>query len=407
MGHNREQLQGEIQHAQKGLNDAFEQGKTWQTPVGSYFTANPLGRTGKTAYVYPGAYSAYLGLGRTLTRLFPQLWDSSIYMSLKNHYALVAHLLYPRGIQAFSQRQLESLEQKLIDNPLDMLETEIGYAGLMTTVVKDYFQIPCQIALGYSLGEISMMYGQQVWRNFDEAGDVLRSSALFRDRIIGQKVAVRQFWHLPEEDSGEFWSTYLLIADLKQVQERVAKEPRVYLTQINTPKEMVIAGDPQACSRVIDQVQGAAFRAPYNHVIHCQAIASEYSELARLNTHQSRPIPETKFYSAAKYAPISLESEAIGQNIARNLCHQLDFPRLIERTYEDGARIFLEVGAGSNCSRWIGEILKQKEHVTIVFNRRGVAEHTSILQGLAKLISHRVSVNLSPPVSLIKRAIEH
>ncbi|NEP27549.1 hypothetical protein, partial [Moorena sp. SIO3I6] len=183
---------------------------------------------------------------------------------------------------------------------------------------------------------------------------------------------------------------------VSQVVEYLKHENRVYLTHINTPKEVVIAGDPQACRRMIDTLKCDAFRAPADDVLHCDAMASEYDELARLTSLPIGSQPETIFYSAADYKPITLESHAIGHAIAKGLCQPLDFPRLINQVYDNGAKIFVEVGAGSTCSRWIRENLKDKEHVTVSLNKRGSNDHTSIVKALAKLVSHQVSLDLSP-----------
>ncbi len=134
-------------------------------------------------------------------------------------------------------------------------------------------------------------------------------------------------------------------------------------------------------------------------------MASEYDELVRICTLPIQQIPETVFYSTANYEPIAINSHAIGQSIARGLCQQLDFPRLINRVHADGARIFVEAGAGSTCSRWIKETLKEQEHITIPLNQRGVTDHKSIVKALAKLVSHRVAVDLSPLYNSEKIAI--
>ena len=73
----------------------------------------------------------------------------------------------------------------------------------------------------------------------------------------------------------------------------------------------------------------------------------------------------------------------------------LDFPRLVNQAYSDGARIFIELGAGSNCSRWVDESLKDKPHASFSINRKGLDDHSAVLQLLSKLISHHVQVNLS------------
>ncbi len=399
LGRNKDELMREIKRAFTGVANAFDTGKDWQTPVGSYFTAKPQGKRGTIAFVYPGAFNSYIGLGRNIFRLFPKVYDDA-----DNHVANIGPILrekviYPRSLNSLSRRQLEILEEQLIEDALAMLESGMGFASLFTAMMRDYFQLQPHCTFGYSLGEISMMCAQDVWTDYDKGSYTLNSSPLFCTRLSGPKTAVREYWGLPPEQNLEdenFWSTYILIAPVSQVRECLKHETRVYLTHINTPNEVAIAGDTQACQRVIETLKCDAFRAPSDHVIHCDAMRSEYDELVKLNILPLKKIPETVFYSAAEYKPITLDSNSIGHSIAKGICQPLDFPRLINQVYEDGARIFVEAGAGSTCSRWIGETLKQKEHVTVSLNKRGVDDHTSIIKALAKLLSHRVSLDLSP-----------
>lgn len=398
LGHNKDELLREIQRALKGVANAFDKGEDWQTPVGSYFTAKPLGKQGASAYVYPGAFNSYIGLGRDIFRLFPQLYDRADSRVDNIGLVLREKLLYPRSLHPLSRRQLESLEQQLINDPLTLFESGMGFAGLFTMIMRDCFKIQPKYTFGYSLGEISMMCAQGVWTSFNQGSDALNASSLFGTRLCGPKNAAREYWGLPQGDESEdFWSTYVLISPVSRVKECLKHEKRVYLLLIDTSEEVVIAGDPKACLRVIEALKCDAFRAPFNHVIHCEAMRSEYHELVKLNTLPIQKVPEeVVFYSAADYAPITLDSHSIGENIAKALCQPFDFPRLVNKAYEDGSRIFIETGAGGNCSRWINEILKHKRHVTVSINRRGVNDQTSIVRALAKLLSHQVSLDLSP-----------
>ncbi|NJL80470.1 MAG: hypothetical protein HC917_19610 [Richelia sp. SM2_1_7] len=346
--------------------------------------------------IYPGAYSSYIGIARNLFRLFPKIWDSPVIENLYNRVANIEKLLYPRSLTALTKRQLEVVEQQLMDNPLSMLESEVGFAALMSAILKDYFRVQPQSCFGYSLGEVSMAIAQGIWTGFNQTSNSLNSSELFTNRLSGNKNAVREYWGLTNEEiKGEFWSNYVLMADVSQVKEHLKKESRVYLTQINTDKEIVIAGETAACQRVIKAIGCNAIPAPFNHVIHCEAMASEYDELVKLHTLSIHNRPEIDFYSASNYGQLNLDSEVMSHSIAKVLCQQFDFPQLINRVYDAGAKIFVEVGAGNACSRWISENLKEREHTTIFLNRRGVAEHTTLVRGLAQLFSHRVSVSLS------------
>jgi PfaB family protein len=396
IGKNKTELLRECDRANQGIVKALETGKDWQTPVGSYFTPNPQGKKGKVAYVYPSAYNAHLGLGKELFRLFPNLFDAPTIQSTCNRIAKLEKLLYPRSHQSFSPRELEAKERQLMDDSLAMLESETGFAGLITTILRDYFQVQPQAAFGYSLGETSMMYSQGVWSDLNQSSNLLQHSPLFKTRLANSQDAVREYWQLSEkEDRQELWSTYVVMANSELVKKQLQTENRVYLTQISTPQEVVIAGDPQSCERVIANLDCDAFRAPFNHVIHCEAMKSEYDRLIELNTLPLRTIPKIDFYSAANYQPIELTTNAIAHNITQTLTQAIDFPRLVNRVYQDDYRIFIEVGAGSNCSRWIKDILKDREHAVISLHRRGTDDFTSLTKALVKLVSHRVKLDLS------------
>ena len=406
LGRNKNELAREIESARKGVNNAFERGEDWLTPLGSYFTAKPLGQKGAIAYVYPAAINAYVGISRNLFRLFPKIHDDVAIKSLQTVVAENSKLVFPRSLNKLSTRQLETLEKQLLDDSLATFDTDMVFTRFITTIIRDDFQVKPKFVFGYSLGETSMMSAAGVWSNFSQGINALHSSPLFADRLSAAKSAVREYWGLPsvkQFPDNNFWSNYVLLATPSQVRECLKHENRVYLTQINTPEEVVIAGDPAACERIIKTLGCNSFRAPFDHVIHCEAMRSEYAEIARVNTLPTQEkIPDIVLYSASEYKPIPPESQAIAHSIASGLCEQLDFPRLVNRVYEDGARIFIEAGAGGVCSRWVDKILESKEHVTVTLNRRGVDDHASILKALAKLLSHRVSLDLSPLYSQAK-----
>lgn len=403
LGRTLPELTREITAAFTGITKAFNTGEDWLTPQGSYFTPNPLGSSGGVAYVYPPALSSYIGIGRDLFRLFPQVHDDPALKSLYSLVADVSQLVFPRSLNKLTLRQLETLEKQLLDDSRAIFETDMTFAKLITLIIRDRFQVQPQFAFGYSLGETSMMAATGVWSDFSQGINAFHTSPLFGDRLSGAKNAVRDFWGLPRAESGtedDFWSTYLLMAQKSEVEACLQGESQVYLTQINTPEEVVIAGASPACERVIKALGCNAFRAPFNHAIHCPPMRSEYGEIARLNSLPTQAVPSVKFYLSATYTNLNqpgqiIDPQLIGDSIGKGLTSTLDFPRLVNQVYADGARIFIETGSGNICSRWIDKNLENKPHIAIALNRRGADDHSSLLRALAKLVSHRVQLNLS------------
>ena len=69
---------------------------------------------------------------------------------------------------------------------------------------------------------------------------------------------------------------------------------------------------------------------------------------------------------------------------------------MIERAYQDGVRVFVEIGPGSSCTRMIGQILAGRPHLARSACVAGQDPLGTILRLLASLIAERVPVDLSP-----------
>ncbi|MCU0521785.1 MAG: hypothetical protein MUF84_13970 [Anaerolineae bacterium] len=317
----------ELSCAAGGVAAAFEKGQDWLTPAGSAFTATPLGGRG-VAFVYPGALNSYVGLGRDLFQHFPGLHEQLAARVSNVGRAVAEDRLYPRSRKRITESDHRAHTSALALDPPSLIESGAIFAVAHTMVLRDVFGVLPQAALGYSLGETSMLWAAGVWRDGDAGGEALRRSPLFKTRISGPKDAVREHWGLgPEEEVS--WVTYLLKASVDDVQRQLQDVQRVYLTLVNQPDEVVIAGDVGGCHRVIEALACHALPIPYEVVIHCQA---GYGQ------------PATRFYSAADYDQLHLDTVGLADTMARMTCAPVDFPRLVERVYADGAGVFVELG---------------------------------------------------------------
>lgn len=393
----REGLQKEIDAAKKSLANVIDAGGEWQTPAGSYFTAQPVGQHGKVAFVYPGAFNSYPGLGQDWLRLFPSAHDHLLTITTNPVTTVGDHALYQRSLATPSRAEVRAFRSILADDQTAMMESGTTFSVLYTHVMREVFKIAPAAAFGYSLGEGSMFWGMGVWQDGDAASVRFHNTNLFETRLYGRKEAVREMWGLPDNAPDDFWASYVLTAPLDDIAAAVEQEPRVYLTHINTPTEAVIAGEPAACERIIALLKCNSLKAPFGVVIHNEAMLSEFNEFYHLHRNPvNADQPGISFYSAADYAPVKLDTDSIARNIARVTCKTVDFPRLIDRVYQDGARIFIELGPGSTCARWISDTLGKQPHLSVSIDNLRSDDHTALIKLLARLASHRVPADFSP-----------
>ena len=404
VGHSVEELQREVELARKALPGAFEKQCEWQTPLGSCFSSSPAGRTGQVAFVYPGAFNSYPWMGKDLFRLFPWLHARSVGQTVDVGQVIRERDLYPRSLTAPSKEEQAAQEAQLLSSPVAMLTSGSSLAIVFTHILQEGFNIRPAAAFGYSLGENSMMFATGMWQTGDAIAAALQASPLFHNRLAGPQNAIRAAWGLPAAAQGSaeppLWNNFLVMAPVDAVRAQVEHEPRVYITHINTPKQVVIGGDPLACQRVVAALHCPSLRAPFDYALHCSAMASEMDALTDLHDWPLECSPEMRMYTAASYQPMQLEPctsqrAVVAEQIAHMLCSPLDFPRLVRQVYQDGARVFIEVGAGGNCARWISESLKGEPHLALSINRRGTDDYHSLVRLLAKLHSHRVAMDLS------------
>jgi len=398
LGDCRERLLQEIAAAITGVEEAFNQGRDWQSPFGSYFAPKPLGPVGKVAFVYPGAFNSYLAMGRDRFQLFPELYDLAANYTSYPERLFRDRLVYPRSLAALSEKEWAEAQASLEEDAIANFETGINHAVLNTALMQGVFGIQPELAFGYSMGEVSMAFALGIWKNTDAMSDMLHSHPIFLERLAGPMKTAREAWGFPPAAAGSrerIWECYTVAASAAAITDFIATEPHVYLIIVNSPKEVIIAGEAGACRRVLAKMPFSATLTPMSDTLHCDLVRLEYDDILKLHTSPVSEVTGVSFYTAAGYQPIKIDSRTIATNVADIYCQTIDFPRLVERVYQDGARLFVELGPKGSCTKLIGDILGDRDHLAVTVDRKGADDYHSLLRALAKLYAHRLRLDLS------------
>jgi acyl transferase domain-containing protein len=100
------------------------------------------------------------------------------------------------------------------------------------------------------------------------------------------------------------------------------------------------------------------------------------------------------FIAAPMASLIKLTLKKLRSQFLKQALSGFDFPATINQAYEDGVRIFLEMGPHASCTRMIRTILKDRPHLSISASVRGDDEYLTILKCLGTFVSERVFVDL-------------
>lgn len=388
LGKDKAGLRQECQFMLRQLPTAFEQQKVLKTPRGSYFTPRPMAQEGKVAFVYPGSATAYRGLGQDIFQLFPDLHqhfegkvpDVNVFMG--------GDYLYPKLTST------TETAPNIHQDAIAMMSAGVFSSAIYTHILRDYFQIKPDLAFGYSMGEsASMWYALDVWSA--QRTSLFRNSDLFQSRFSGDLKLLAEVWNTTTKEAKARWTSLIVLAPKDEVAALVAKEERVYLSFINTANEVIISGDKAACEAIVQTLDCASVTVPFQNIIHHDFCRLAHDELLAMHHFPLECQPDIDFYSSVKGQILPFDSTVIAQNSAEVCYRTVDFPATVQRLYESGARIFIELGANATCTNWITTNLEGKAHLAVAINRKGKNEAQSILEVLAQLYSHGLELDLS------------
>jgi PfaB family protein len=128
--------------------------------------------------------------------------------------------------------------------------------------------------------------------------------------------------------------------------------------------------------------------------IHSKPAYLAYDKMVELYSLKVNKPSGIKLYSSSCYLPVPIREKAVANSIAKAFCDTVDFPRLVNKVYNDGGRIFIETGPRHTCSLWIEQILKGKKYLIVPLNVKGVRDQISIAKAVSMLISHKVNMNI-------------
>jgi len=384
----KKQLQRELRFFEKTIEKAVTQQQTLRTPQGSYFTAAPLGADGKIAFVYPGSSTAYAGLGRELFQLFPAMLPHFEALAPSLERSVWPDYLYPKTIGR------DDPTPDIHEDAIAMMSVGVFHTAAYTHLLRDYFRLEPDIAFGYSMGECSSMwYALGLWA--PEGARIFQESPVFQRRFSGRLELLAEHWGISSEEARQRWVSLVLLAPKEDVETLIEKEEHVYLSFINTEKEVVISGDREACHAIAAQLQCHTLELPFQNVIHHDFCGREYEALIEMHCFPLQAEPAIDFYSSISRSKLPLDSRAIAENSTAVCCRHVDFPGTVETVYSDGARIFIELGANATCSGWIDTILAGRPHLAVSIDHKGKTNGQAILELLAQLLSHGVAPDLS------------
>jgi PfaB family protein len=376
---------------------------SYKTPAGSCVTNAPSGDTG-LSFVYPGVGTVYASMFKHLGHSFPAL-----YSELEKQGDLQA-MLQSEAIYAKAAVKEGEKNSTVAAMSLPQLAIAgVGASYILTKLLQREFNIKPKLALGYSMGEAAMWASLDVWQQPHHLISATQNSSIFTQDISGTLNCVRKHWQLTQDEPIN-WNSFVTRATPEELAPHLKDYPRAYIAIIQGDT-CIVAGCEASCKAMLKQ---AGKRGIASNKVTAMHTPPAMQILDQVKHFYHQPLmthlpSEIKFITATEAEPIKLAPDAIAQSVADTFCHPLDFSQLITKAYNNGSRLFVEIGADRQTSTLIDKILPSQaaSHAyAMATNAKGADDNISLLKCLAQLLSHRVSMSFTPFMDSIEQAIE-
>ncbi|MGD9234539.1 MAG: beta-ketoacyl synthase N-terminal-like domain-containing protein, partial [Desulfobacterales bacterium] len=386
---NPEQLETFIDDAKKAITTQTPKHLNGQGGVG--YSTSPLGATGDIAFVFPGSGNHYVGMGRGIGVLWPEILRNMDADTLRLKTQLIPECYVPWRTSWETGWEKEALE-KIVSDPLNMIFGQVVHGSMMTRLVKQ-FKIKPDAVLGYSLGESAGLFATGVWPDRGQMLKRMLNTDLFRTELAGPCHGARKAWNIPADEDMN-WCVAVVNRPADKVHKKIDRQPFVRLLIINTPDQCVIGGRKPHVEAIIQELGCEAIFLDGVVTVHCDAAAPVAEDYKNLHLFETTPPEDIRFYSCALGRAYIPDREKAANSILEQALSGFNFTTLIEQAYADGVRIFLEMGPHASCTGMIKTILKEKPHLALSACSRGEDDSLTMLKFLGTLATHRIPVNL-------------
>ena len=329
----------------------------------------------KIAHMYPGQGSQYVGMTYDLNKRYTsvqKVWEKSD--------ETMVEVLEGETLSSFVLRTGLSKEE-LIESEHKLKQTEYTQPAMLTAdlaierLLNAHGQTPDMVA-GHSLGEYAALMSSGIL-NMDGA---LRASA-----ARGTEMGSVQI-----DDKG-------LMASVTAPYEEVEKvlnsaDGYVIAANKNSPKMTVIAGESEAVKAVMRDFEAKGFSSVQlatSHAFHSRIVAPANEPLRRfLETLEIKwpQIPITANFDGEFYEMSGADSKtSVLAKLAPQMASSVEWTSQIEKMYDSGARVFIEVGPKRALTMFATQILEGKPHLPIMTNhpkQGGIASFLTAMAGL-------------------------
>jgi acyl transferase domain-containing protein/NAD(P)H-dependent flavin oxidoreductase YrpB (nitropropane dioxygenase family)/NAD(P)-dependent dehydrogenase (short-subunit alcohol dehydrogenase family) len=310
---------------------------------GIYLGSGPL--DGKVAFLFPGQGSQHPGMLRELAVRMPEFRDT--FATADKTLPPVDGFPFSRTIypgSTFGAEERDRLMAALTET--DVAQPALGVVDTATFKLLHRLGIHPDMVAGHSYGEYVALH----------AAGALSEEDLFR-------VSLARGQAIRGSISGDAGAMAAIAATPERVAEIIAAVPDVTIANYNAPLQTIIAGPTAAVLEAVKKFESAgvgARRVPVACAFHTPLMAKAAKQFNQSLAATEFQKPQVPVFSNTLAKAYPLDAGQVRELLEQHMESPVRFSAEIESMYQDGARVFVEVGPKTVLSALTREVLKGK-----------------------------------------------
>ena len=353
---------------------------------GIYYFEEPLSCEGSLAFLFPGEGSQYVNMLADLCLYFPEVripFDLADRVFLEQgRDMLPSHLLFrPNSNKELSN---DEHQNKLWEINLAVASVFTGDYALWTLI--DRLEIRPQAVAGHSSGEFAALIasGGVAVENNDELIKIGRD-------------LIDLYTSLQKSDFDVRLMTVGVFDPAIVTSAIEAENEDLHIAMDNCPHQVILCGSEPAIERAYGHLKnkGAICSLlPYDRPYHTPLYGQVSDQFLQFFKNRSIATPHTTLYSCATTRPYPAKPSEVRQLAVDQWSRTVRFRETIEAMYEEGVRIFVEVGPRGNLTSFVDDILAKRRYLAVPSNLHNRSGITQINHMIGLLAAHGVSMRL-------------